>query len=110
MIEVFNVTNKHIVLIKRMHFIWSFDGHGAPSVSVYEPYGFHSDSIYEAIAEVLDLTFPDVLDLEYERFKDMLYDLHKDTKIVLQILVDNLSLEVGTYRKEFEDGPWRLQL
>ena len=32
--------------------------------------------------------------------------LHDDMQTVLQILIDNLSIEIGTYSRERYSGPW----
>ena len=86
--EVFHVTDHHLKLLKRMYVGWDDTEFGAPSIDPKRPYG-NSDVIND-ICEILKLerTYSN------EKYAD---DIHREMETALQILVCNLSIEVGTY-------------
>jgi len=109
----FNVTEKHINLIKRINIKWGFNkdeyNFGALYQDNYRPYG-NSDWIGD-IAEIIGIKKQD------EEFADEFTDeqidelalLNMDMRICIPILFNNLYIQVGVYKRtsQYADN-WKL--
>jgi len=123
----FEVKALHIELLKRLNFQ---EGEGVPEVSAKRPYG-NSDvlgdlqEIYSATAghEVLRLEDGGTIVLQGDRVisrgdgtgrveddtEAMLWEYHRQMSTVLEILVDNLGIQEGTYSCVPFGGKWTLR-
>lgn len=95
--KVFEVTQDHLKLLDR-----TFIGYddwvefGAPGVDPKRPYG--NSDVYGDIAEIIGLP-GEGEDGEFsDPQRDFMLRLHKEMQHVLQILVRNRGIEVGTYK------------
>lgn len=100
--KTFTVKEEHIKLLKNLCF--SYDDYmefGAPTVDPKRPYG--NGDVYGDIGEILGW---EKEELESEYYDEYTYSdeqrkamdkLHREMEIVLQILVKNLSIELGEY-------------
>jgi len=107
-ITMFVVTNDHLRLLKRMCVGWQYCEFGAPEINPKRPYG-NSDVVSD-IGEILEIPHDRV---EYgesyysESVSATLESLHEEMETVLQILVVNLGIQVGTYvRKDKYSTKW----
>ena len=98
--KTFTVKDEHIKLLKAARVRWEDCEFGAPAIDCKRPYG--NSDVYGDMAEILGV--PD----EPESYPELL-KLHQELEIVLQILIDNLSIEVGTYKQNdrYSDDLWR---
>ncbi len=115
--EQFIVTNQEIQLIKRMCVSWWDCEFGAPAIDCKRPYG--NSNVLKDMADILGF-LDDLENLEYisdeteeayteqviEEQEEVLLELHSNMQTVLQILIDNLSLEAGTYQRQKYGGKW----
>lgn len=86
--ELFEVTENHIKLLKRMIVQWNDVEFGAPTIDPKRPYG-NSDVIND-IRKITKLKVKEFSD-------DDLVVLHAQMETVLQIAICNLSINPGTY-------------
>ena len=84
---------------------WDNCEFGAPAIDCKRPYG--NSSVYNDIAEILDITEEGEDDFTQEQFDHML-QLHKETQIVLQIILTTGEMHEGRYVKEGDySDDWR---
>jgi len=108
--EIFTVLPEHLKLIAEMYFTeWDCE-FGAPAVDPKRPYG--NSDVYGDMGEILGLK-KEVQDEDYgDEFSDEQTDymnkLHRETKTVLGIIVQNLSETdyLGTWEREQYGGKW----
>lgn len=100
----FEVTENHLKLVRHSNIQWVFLKEsycaGYFYQDFYRPYG-NSDWI-ENIAEILGIN-PDIDDNYFS--DDLIFEIvkyHIDMIVVVQILCQNLSIEVGTYIKAYD--------
>lgn len=122
----FTVDELHLAMVQKFN-ISSLNG--VPTVDPKRPYG-NSDELYDLVELYADLHNLEVVKIEdrggvlllhgdkvvargtgegaaTEDVLTMLTQYHNQMETVLQILVDNLSLSVGTYGKESDySGKW----
>jgi len=107
----FTLTEEHLKLLTHMYVGWSTCEYGAPEIDPKRPYG--NSSVEEDIGEILgeepegmDLDYPD--DPEYtDEQRERYAALHLETQTALQIALETLKFEVGTYEKANQyTGKW----
>ena len=112
---VFEVTKEHLKLAKRLHLEWTFLRDHYSNGYLYSdskrPYG--NTDIIGDIGEILGIK-PDCVnpkDKSEKWFSDEVeekfFKLHMDMRVVTQILLYNLSLKIGKYKRESYTIKWR---
>jgi hypothetical protein len=95
----FEIKEEHLKLLQRFQVEWQDLHSGAPRIEPKRPYGITSDVVMD-IAKILDLKFIDE-NLENDEDQEMdkrLFKLHEETRTALQICLQTLRFEVGTYQ------------
>jgi hypothetical protein len=92
--ETFTVTEQHLKLLDRANIRWCDAEAGAPEINPKRPYG-NSSYKYD-VAEICGLGVDDD--------EDRIRTLHHDMEKVVQILVQNQSIEAQTYVNVSEYG------
>lgn len=103
----FEVTKDHLKLLRRAYVGWDDCEFGAPAIDCKRPYG--NSSAYSDIAEILgiDPEDDDNEDFSTEQF-DHMRQLHKETQVVLQIILATGQMKTGVYtRSDDYDIDWR---
>lgn len=101
------VTENHIKLLKELYIGWEDCEFGAPCVDCKRPFG--NSDVYGDMAEILGIKLANQeenFEL-YNRQIDSLAKGYRDLQDCLQILVRNLSIEVGEYERDDYDTNWR---
>ena len=106
----FEVTEDHLKLLRRAYVGWEDCEFGAPAIDCKRPYG--NSSVYQDIAEILDIKPEATDDYEDKEFSEGQYDhmdrLHRETQTVLQIILSTGQMKVGVYVKDDDYGTdWR---
>jgi len=104
--KTFILREEHLILLRNMYVSWWDCEYGAPSINCKRPYG-NSDVIRD-IAEILELrSKDDDSDLTEEQEKE-LDKLHLETKIALQIVLQNINQEIklGEYETIDYSSKW----
>ena len=100
--KTFTVKEEHIKLLKNLCF--SYDDYmefGAPAVDPKRPYG--NGDVYGDIGEILGWEKEELESEYYDEYtysdeqRKVMDKLHREMEVVLQILVKNLSIELGEY-------------
>ena len=105
--EIFVVTEDHIKLLKRMYVSWDDCEYGAPGINPKRPYG--NSDVANDIAEILEWnTSQDDYELP-EEYCIAAEKIHREMQIALQILVNQLQISPGVYRKalKYDSTSWR---
>lgn len=97
----FTITAEHLKLLRRACVSWNDCEFGAPSIDCKRPYG--NSSVYNDIAEILEITESGEDDFTQEQF-DHMVQLHKETQIVLQIILTTGVIRAGRYIKSSDYG------
>jgi len=105
--QKFTVTKEHIKLLKHMYTSWYDCEYGAPCIDPKRPYG--NGSVEEDMIEILGIKTK-IKDGEIsEVTSNYVEKLHKEMETVLQILVRNAGIKVGTYQTSDEyEVDWKL--
>ena len=101
------VTENHIKLLKNLYIDWEDCEFGAPCVNFKRPFG--NSDVYGDMANILGIELADE-EKNYELYEKQIYSLgkgYRELQDCLQILVRNLSIEVGTYECDDYDTNWR---
>lgn len=102
-LETFTVNSDHIRLLQRLNIIWDNSEAvlGVLSIDPKRPYG--NTDIYEDISSIVSFPTGLINNEDNEKYspteKLHMRALHLEMKIVLQILIDNLSIIPGEYIK-----------
>lgn len=121
----FEIKEHHLKLLKRMYVGWNDYEFGAPEIDPKRPYG--NSDVIDDMAEILriskdkktvdfDKDYADEYDdiQEYfdeaewnEKTSEYLERIHREMRIVLQIVLATLSIETGFYeRKDEYSNEW----
>lgn len=104
--EQFRVLPEHVTLLSNAYTSWDDCEYGAASIDCKRPYG--DSDVIGSIAELLKIA-PDQPD-EDEPYSDALVArldrLHRQTSVVLQILLHTGVLQTGEYERERYGGRW----
>jgi len=94
--NVFILKKDHLKLLKNMYVDWQDCEYGAPEINPKRPYG--NSDVENDIAKILKWKVKDYLS---EKQEEDAYSLHLETKIALQILLQNIGekIKVGMYVK-----------
>lgn len=96
--QKFVVTHDHLKLLQRMWISWEYCEYGAPAVDCKRPYG--NGDVEGDIAEILGWEYDkDNWDGMPDDLREAASSIHKEMKMVLQILVVNLHIYPGTYER-----------
>lgn len=101
------VTENHIKLLKKLYIDWEDCSFGAPCVDCKRPFG--NSDVYGDMAEILGIKLANQEE-NPELYERQIYSLNKGYKELqdcLQILVRNLSIEVGEYECDDYGTNWR---
>lgn len=103
----FFVTENHIKLLKSLYIGWDDTEFGSPSIDPKRPFG--NSDVYGDMAEILGIELAEYGTEKYEKQIDSLDKGYHDLQLCLQILVSNLSIQVGKYiqTKEYDSSSWR---
>lgn len=101
----FTVTKEHLILLKNSLIRWADCEFGAPAIDCKRPYG-NSDVIQDII-KLLDFTVSVcphcgeiIEEKEYKKINDQCNKLHKETEIVMDIILHfDGQVQPGTYIK-----------
>jgi hypothetical protein len=100
---IFELTEDHVKLLRRMCVGWRGCEFGAPEIDPKRPYGNSSVEcdIHEILTGEKDYELTDEL-------RELYGALHSDTATALQIVLNTGSFEIGTFRREpFSSGGWK---
>ncbi len=106
--KYFTVEQTHLVLLKEVSIDWLDIEFGAPGVCPKKPYG--NSNPREQIAEIigLDLFIDDEGEGHLSQVQAAMCErYHRDLKEALEILVSNLSIEVGRYECDMYGDKWK---
>ncbi len=108
--KTFTVKPKHLKLLQNLYFT-SYDEYGTACVDGKRPFG--DSDVERSMLEILGIIEPKKwYDLEDDKRK-LLCDVceldktFKELRVCLQILVRNLTIEVGTYEASEYDTDWK---
>lgn len=120
--EFFEVKEEHIKLLKEMNVHWDDCEFGAPCIDPKRPYG-NSDGVDDVARVIGYLKTENTVDFDKEEASqyddvdeylddcdwndesyDYLMDLHKDMRVVLQIVLSSLSFSKGKYKLKEKYG------
>lgn len=105
--KIFSVTEDHLKLLKRMYVSWNSCEYGAPEINPKRPYG--NSDVEGDIAEILELELFEDNRGEKHLSKEQgefINKIHNEMETVLQILVYNLSIEIGDYECNKYGSEW----
>jgi len=98
----FTVRPEHLKLLKAMVVEWDDCEFGAPRIDCKRPYG--NSDVYSDIAEIIGLKKKGNWDYKEECWNDnamrKMDKLHNETFFALQILLQDLGIEEGKYKRE----------
>lgn len=103
---MFEVTEQHILLLRRAFTSWEDCEFGAPAIDCKRPYG--NSSVLADMAEILGL--PSLRSDDFvisEAEEDRLNQLHKETETALQIFLRTGEMRAGTYVSDRYMRNWR---
>lgn len=95
----FEVSKEHLKLLRNMHVSWSEDEFGAPEINPKRPYG--NSQVYDDMREILAELGGNSLS------EDELSLLHKQTAVVLQIVLKTGKYKAATYRADKYTQNWK---
>lgn len=105
--EYFEVKSEHLKLLRKMYVSWNRGEFGAPCIDPKRPYG--DSDVYADMARILGIegfmTSNDEWVFSGEE-TDYMDKLHKETEIVLQIVLDTFVFVTGKYEREKYGGDW----
>lgn len=108
--KTFTVKPKHLKLLQNLYFT-SYDEYGTACVDSKRPFG--DSNVEQSMLEILGIIEPKKwydLDDDKRRLLCDVCELDKTFKelhVCLQILVRNLTIEVGTYEASEYDTDWK---
>ena len=104
-IEVFELRQSHLDLLKETAISWDDCEYGAPCIDCKRPYG--NSSVEDDIADIIKLPKKDNWDKKEEDWNEkateQMRDLHKETEIALQIVLHCQTFTLGKYKLD-KDG------
>lgn len=109
--EVFDLTEQHIALIKRMNVQWEDSAYdGAPAIDIKRPYG--NSSVWRDVAEILGIK--KIEDDNGETYwpkgtQEACLDLHRETETALQVCLAAQSFVPGRYVADKYLDNWSLE-
>jgi len=107
-VKEFELKQIHLDLLKRVEIDWDDCEFGAPYIDPKRPYG--NSDVFDDIAEIIKLKKKENYDYNEEDWKeesmDYMEDLHKQTQIVLEIILHCQSFKLGKYKK-VKYGEWK---
>jgi hypothetical protein len=107
--KTFKITENHLKLLKRMYVGWQDCETGAPEIDPKRPYG--NSSVDHDIHEILtgetigmtDSKRDSLTDVESKKY----LKLHRETEIVLQIVLAVGKFEIGKYEADDYYNNWQ---
>ena len=97
----FEVTENHLKLLKEMYVDWDGDEYGAPCIDPKRP--FRSDDPEKDMLDILGVDYgDDFYDFieEHPNYRRRLDIIYHELQTCLQILINDLSIKVGWYKKK----------
>jgi UPF0288 family protein (methanogenesis marker protein 3) len=103
----FELREEHLKLLRNMFVRWDNCEFGAPAIDCKKPYG--NSDVYEDIAKILGIKgFEDSEgDISFSKEQvDLMNILHKESKVVLQIVLKTGKFEPGRYVADEYSDNW----
>lgn len=103
----FELKEEHLKLLRNMCVRWEFCEFGAPVIDCKKPYG--NSDVYEDMAKILGIKGFENSDEEISFSKeqvDLMDKLHKETEVVLQIVLKTGKFEEGIYVADEYSDNW----
>ena len=101
-VNVFELKQIHLDLLKQVAIGWDDCEFGAPCIDCKRPYG--NSDVLDDMAEIIKLQKKDHWDFDEESWDekttDYLIDLHKQTQVALEIVLHCQSFKLGKYKKK----------
>lgn len=98
----FELTEQHLVLMKRMWVGWQDCEFGAPEIDPKRPYG--NSGVISDIAEILGIPEPDEDEDFSPEVAERMERLHLETRAAIAIMLQCGKVAIGKY--EMYDGDW----
>ena len=104
-IEIFEIKEEHLKLLRQAHVSWNDCEFGAPSIDCKRPYG--NSYVEDDIAKIFGWKMDDG-ELSDEQFQSA-YKIHRELETVLQICLSLGKFEAGIYIKgdEYKTLSWK---
>lgn len=107
-VDIFELKQIHLDLLKRTNISWDCCEFGAPSIDCKRPYG--NSSVFNDIAEIIKLKKKGNFDYKEEDWKeeamDCMEDLHRQLQVALEIVLHCQSFRLGKYRRKDDSDEW----
>jgi hypothetical protein len=106
-IQRFELKEEHLKLLRNMRVRWDDCEFGAPAIDCKKPYG--NSDVYENMAKILGIEGFENSDGEIsfsEEQVDLMDKLHKETEVVLQIVLKTGKFEQGIYVADEYGDNW----
>lgn len=106
--KVFELTEQHLALMKRMWVGWQDCEFGAPEIDPKRPYG--NSGVLQDIAEILGISEPDYDNDEYfsPEVIDRMERLHEETRAAIAIMLQCGEVALGEYvMEEYDWTTWK---
>lgn len=104
--DTFEVTAEHVKLLRAANVGWEDCEFGAPAIDCKRPYG--NSSVYQDIAEILDIDPADPREEEFSNEQIALMDtVHKGTQTALQIFLATGEMKAGRYVAPKYSNDWK---
>ena len=100
----FEITENHLKLLKRANVSWEHCEFGAPSIDCKRPYG--NSNVYSDIAHIIGIELKSN-DWTDEQVNGM-NEIHKETQIVLEIILATGLMQPGIYENEKNTSKWKI--
>lgn len=104
MSKTFELTDKHIKLLRSAYVSWESGEFGAPSIDCKRPYGNG-----DVVGDVIKILFGELPEEAIEGLQDYANQLHKETETALQIILATGEFKPGKYVCEDYTKNWELE-
>lgn len=98
----FNLTDKHIKLLRSANISWGDIEYGAPAIDGKRPYGNG-----DVTGDIVRILFGDLPEETVEALREYAHQLHTETQTALQVILSAGSFEPGIYEADKYKNNWR---